>query len=599
MIGCNTSIPLADKNQVLGCLLKLFSIAVGVILSANSLSQEQLADEWRSTMAVQPGLAIVEDSRGYTIPTAIAFIPNPGPSPDSPLYFVTELRGSIKAVSNNRTISEFANVPQYLPPEELPALSAQAGLAGICLDPDNGFIFVTFASPDAKGLLRNRIMRFEVTPHTFTGSPIVSKLIAGPVSEEQTALSHQIGGCQVKDNSIFIGIGDGGDPGASLTLNRLLGKVIRMTLDGHPFPDNPFYNDRSEDIESSSYVWAYGLRNPFGLHIGDGVVAVVDNGIAIDRFLKLSVGGNYLWNGRDWSIAAAADAVFAPAVGPVHLDYSTNTQLPSPFESGYFFAASGGKEPGSAGIIHVPYDELSNRVSAMPQYIVSYDSDVGVGGASLAFGPDGLYFAPLAPHLRGNNAVYKVIPDTARTYPTIIGKTGDLISQKECRSCHLIDNQGGNVGPPLDFLTIQYGRLEEKLNSKQYLDQLAQLDKLQEEPFISTADLRAEVRNAKGPEKVFLYVRNQLIEPKFDNPNDFMPNPNLTREEADQIARILLAHRIASPRQRLNRLIASLTPFPATRTGDVLTGLTAGVLGTSGFFLSFWIVLKKIRKRRN
>lgn len=576
-------------------------VALGLLASAEVFAQDQEVVDWRAVLAVQPGMAIEVDSQGFSLPTAIAFVPNPGPSPESPLYFVTELRGGIKVVTNDRTIYEFARVPPFLPPEELPALAAQAGLAGICLDPKHGFVFVTFASPDEGGLLRNHIMRFATTPRTFTGPPTESVQIAEPVAADQTALSHQIGGCQVYDDSLFVSVGDGGDPAASQALDRLHGKVLRMTLDGDPYPENPFFDKRQEDQSAASYVWAYGLRNPFGLHVGPNGVAVVDNGIAIDRFVRLSAGENYLWNGRDWSIGAAADAVFSPGVGPVQLDYTTGGILPSHYDTGYFFAASGGKEPGSSGVIHVPYDVSAQRLTGMPQYVVSYNADVGVGVAAfiagLAFGPDGLYFALLSSFQLDNNAVFKLVADRKGDYPTIIGKTGDLIGQKECRGCHLIDGQGGNVGPPLDYFALQYRRLEEKLNSDAYLAQLSKQDQLTDEPFVSTAALRDEVRNATGSAKVLAYVTNQLIEPKFDNPNDVMPNPNLTREEADKIARSLLAHQLGGVRTRLNTFVASLTPFPATRTGDVLTGLTAGIIASVGLFLVIWLIVARMRRR--
>jgi len=54
------------------------------------------------------GFALEADTLGYTFPSSMAFVPNPGNKPDDPLYFVAELRGSIKAVTNNRSIYNFA-----------------------------------------------------------------------------------------------------------------------------------------------------------------------------------------------------------------------------------------------------------------------------------------------------------------------------------------------------------------------------------------------------------------------------------------------------------------------------------------------------------
>ena len=57
-------------------------------------------------------------------------------------------------------------------------------------------------------------------------------------------------------------------------MDSFLGKVLRMTLDGRPAPNNPFYQDG--DIgNSQNYIWASGLRNPFGLRVVDGKVFVM------------------------------------------------------------------------------------------------------------------------------------------------------------------------------------------------------------------------------------------------------------------------------------------------------------------------------------
>ncbi len=44
-------------------------------------------------------------------------------------------------------------------------------MAGICLDPDHGYVFVTYAYRDEAGILRNGISRFSAQPLTFAGKP--------------------------------------------------------------------------------------------------------------------------------------------------------------------------------------------------------------------------------------------------------------------------------------------------------------------------------------------------------------------------------------------------------------------------------------------
>src|SRR4029453_11585519 len=104
--------------------------------------------------------------------------------------------------------------------------------------------------------------------------------------------------------------GGGGDPAASRSLDRMLGKLIRLTLDGQPYPGNPFFSSGGK----AAAVYAYGLRNPFGITIVDGHVFAAENGVKIDRFLELRPGMDYQWDGTDGSIAANAIAVFAPSI---------------------------------------------------------------------------------------------------------------------------------------------------------------------------------------------------------------------------------------------------------------------------------------------
>src|SRR5690349_15118162 len=124
--------------------------------------------DWRSDWAVGSGFALSIDTEGYHFPTAIAFVPHPGPGPKDPLYFVTELRGKVKVVTNDRTVYTFAeNFFQLTPSQELPSIEGEIGMAGICLAPKQGYVFVTFAYQDTNGVLRNNIVRLSSKPETF------------------------------------------------------------------------------------------------------------------------------------------------------------------------------------------------------------------------------------------------------------------------------------------------------------------------------------------------------------------------------------------------------------------------------------------------
>ena len=59
-------------------------------------------------IALQPGYVIEEVAGGLQLPVNIAFVPNPGPDPDDPLFYVNELYGTIKVVTNDFTVSDYA-----------------------------------------------------------------------------------------------------------------------------------------------------------------------------------------------------------------------------------------------------------------------------------------------------------------------------------------------------------------------------------------------------------------------------------------------------------------------------------------------------------
>src|SRR5687768_12802598 len=64
--------------------------------------------DWRSEWAAAPGFAVSIDTKDYEYPTSIAFVPDPGEGPKDALYFVTELKGRVKVVTNDRSVYTFA-----------------------------------------------------------------------------------------------------------------------------------------------------------------------------------------------------------------------------------------------------------------------------------------------------------------------------------------------------------------------------------------------------------------------------------------------------------------------------------------------------------
>src|SRR3990167_8734674 len=148
--------------------------------------------DWRNDWGLREDFDIAIDTEGYHFPVSIAFVPEPGSGPKDPLYFVTELRGRVKVVTNDRSVYTFAeDFINFTPPKELPNASGENGLTGICLDPENGYVFVTFVYQDENNILRNNIARFDSTPVTFSQKPLSMTTFTDVLSREGSSPSHQ------------------------------------------------------------------------------------------------------------------------------------------------------------------------------------------------------------------------------------------------------------------------------------------------------------------------------------------------------------------------------------------------------------------------
>lgn len=505
--------------------------------------------DWRSDWAVADGFSIDIDSEGYSFPTGIAFVPNPGSRPKDPLYFVTELRGKVKVITNDRSIHTFAeDFFSLTPREELPSDQGQVGLAGICLEPKNGYVFVTFAYQDQNNVLRNNIVRFQSEPEQFSLKPAAQVEFTDVFLPYESGLAHQIGQCQVKEDSLYVSVGEGWQSFKAQQLDAMNGKVIHMSLDGKPMPDNPFYQDDNVQ-NAANYVWAYGLRNPFGLKLIGDRVFVAENGRNIDRFLEIHKGINYLWDGNDNSIASNADFVFVPSRAPVQLDrYPDGSSVfPAEYRQSFFmglsaFDMNNGKIP---GIMAISFGLEENRVLSTPEYFVKYRGSEKQAVTAIAFGPDGLYFAPLLPNREGRTFILKITYDPGRAHPfsTLQTENGDdLFIEKGCVGCHSITGvreMGGTAGPPLDR-DLLVERLETRLHSQAYLESLEEIDQLDSEPQASYREARQEVLEAEGLDRVRVWMIHRIQEPRFDTLYSQMPNVGVSREEAILLTEYLL-----------------------------------------------------------
>ena len=139
----------------------------------------------------------------------------------------------------------------------------ERGLLGMAFHPDyevNRRCFVNFT--DREG--HTRVVEYRAESGD-RADPASARLV---LKVEQPYTNHN-GGCIEfgPDGHLYIGMGDGGDKGdpddRAQDLSQLLGKLLRIDVDGiapYEVPaDNPFVGVAGARPE----IWAYGLRNPW------------------------------------------------------------------------------------------------------------------------------------------------------------------------------------------------------------------------------------------------------------------------------------------------------------------------------------------------
>ena len=153
----------------------------------------------------------------------------------------------------------------FLDISRLVSCCGEQGLLGLAFHPQyasNGFFYVNYT--DRRG--NTVVARYSVSRI----SPNLANPLSGtPLLTVDQPFANHNGGQLLFGPSgyLHIGLGDGGSAGDpqnnAQNLGVLLGKILRIDVDGAPPyaipPDNPFVNVPGARPE----IWAYGLRNPW------------------------------------------------------------------------------------------------------------------------------------------------------------------------------------------------------------------------------------------------------------------------------------------------------------------------------------------------
>lgn len=356
---------------------------------------------------IQPGFRVELVATGFQLPVNIAFIPNPGNEPDDPLFYVTELYGTIKVVSNDGTVSDYATgLLNFNPTGNFPG-SGEQGLTGIVVEPNTGDVFATMLyslDPLNEGAPHHpKVMRYHSEDGGRTASSEIEIIDLFPETQGQ---SHQISNLTIGPNGkLYVHMGDGFDASAARNIDSFRGKILRMNLDGSAPEDNPFFN-AADGINAMDYIYALGFRNPFGGAWSpvDGFLYEVENGPSIDRLVRVVPGEDYGWQGNNDDMFISAIYNWIPSVAPVNMtfireDVFSGSGFPDDKINHAFISESGptyatGPQENGKRISEFDLGAGGTLISG-PIPLIEYDGSGKATVAGIEAGPDGLYFSGL------------------------------------------------------------------------------------------------------------------------------------------------------------------------------------------------------------
>jgi len=186
--------------------------------------------------------------------TALAF------APDGRLFY-TERSGTVRVVAAGKA-RVFATVPTVT--RERDGGYSERGLLGLAISPTfttDHFVYALYTLTD---YAHEDVVRWTDCGGTGTQMTILLILLEFPSGDD---CCHKGGRLAFgPDGKLYVTLGEEHDAPAAQDVR---GKILRYNPDGSIPPDNPF--------GVTDPVWAYGLRNPFGIAFSAGGTLMVTN----------------------------------------------------------------------------------------------------------------------------------------------------------------------------------------------------------------------------------------------------------------------------------------------------------------------------------
>jgi glucose/arabinose dehydrogenase len=251
---------------------------------------------------VKPGIKLIQVAQGIMAPVAMDC-----PKDGSKRLFVCEQTGKIRIIKNGKLLeTPFLDLSNKM--DDMGKTYSEKGLLGIAFHPkykSNGRFFVYYSAPSSgkEADHKSVLAEYKVSSNADLADPATGNMI---LEVSQPESNHNGGQLAFgPDGNLYVALGDGGGAGDqhgsignAQNLGTVLGKILRINVDGKkPYSvpaDNPFAGDRNAQPE----IWAYGLRNPwrFSFDRKTGTMFCAD--VGQNKWEEINIitkGKNYGW----------------------------------------------------------------------------------------------------------------------------------------------------------------------------------------------------------------------------------------------------------------------------------------------------------------
>lgn len=250
---------------------------------------------------------ITQVADGFDTPWAVDVLPDGG-------FLVTEIDGALIHMANG-TRSSVSGVPRVFS-------RGQGGLLDVTVARDfasSREIFLSYSKPQASGGAGTAVAVARLSEDNRTLEDVREIFESAPGSRGGRHFGSRV--VEAQDGTLFITLGDRGDPPTAQDLGLHNGSVVRINRDGSVPRDNPFVGQEGAQPE----IWSYGHRNIQGAGLdATGQLWTAEHGArGGDEVNRPQKGANYGWPvisyGRHYSGASIGEGTSKPGMEqPAH-----------------------------------------------------------------------------------------------------------------------------------------------------------------------------------------------------------------------------------------------------------------------------------------